>query len=649
MPLPPTYNVGTVSVSAGGSIVTGTDTLFVGSGVRAGDVFELAGLSVTIASVESNTQLTLVKPWPGPAATASLYEVRYVSDAARVLSNARAAIDLFEGFGNVRTDLDEALETAKSATPYVSLAAATTAASTAPSTVRLISAIVSGVEVRWLRQVGGTELGGGWVLADGFRVPSSTVIARPVVQRLRDAVSALDLMSSGGLDQAVRNREATSSDRAEINGNVQEALAACASRGWRLNMPSGDYYLSAVSAAAPVQIVGDGSADTNLYCNAGGISINSGTSTRQSSVRGLRVCAQSAALGSAVHFDHGDSFGLAANRTSPRVLVDDLQTDQTGTGYWSKGLVLRNCMQARIRGHSHRGFLLDSALPEASWTGTALSIEGDTLHQPAQVFASMLNYTAIHTAIRSVECEGVYISQFEMPTCWKGLVWNNDSVNTGNSALVLSDGHFNSRMGSIDLTNVTDYRITQIFHYLRNTPGADLSLVTIRGGCNRGQIHANLYRYATTAAEVIAIDVLGGNWLDIYNEQFDIGSTGRAIRIGAAATNTDIGVNKYITGLRVQDASTSTTYQERYGYSGSLNDIALQPRRSVQTHHLVTGASALPTGASAAGAAVVTTSQGATQGMQTLYPASDDRIYSRRYTGGAWTPWRFVAVSGVPA
>ncbi len=88
MPLNPTYSVGTVSVSAGASIVTGTGTLWVAGGIREGDVFERQGLSVTVLSVESNTQLTLVKPWPGVTGSGS-YEVRYTADAARVIGAAR--------------------------------------------------------------------------------------------------------------------------------------------------------------------------------------------------------------------------------------------------------------------------------------------------------------------------------------------------------------------------------------------------------------------------------------------------------------------------------------------------------------------------------------------------------------------------------
>lgn len=84
----PTYRVGTASVSAGASIVTGAGTLWLAAGIRAGDVFERTGLTVTIASVDSNTQITLVKPWPGTSGS-GVYEIRETSDAVRVMAAAR--------------------------------------------------------------------------------------------------------------------------------------------------------------------------------------------------------------------------------------------------------------------------------------------------------------------------------------------------------------------------------------------------------------------------------------------------------------------------------------------------------------------------------------------------------------------------------
>ena len=72
------YKTGTVSVAAGGTVVTGVGTLWT-QVLSPGDVFYAAGLSVPIASVVSDTQITLDLPWPGGALAAAAYAVLYSS------------------------------------------------------------------------------------------------------------------------------------------------------------------------------------------------------------------------------------------------------------------------------------------------------------------------------------------------------------------------------------------------------------------------------------------------------------------------------------------------------------------------------------------------------------------------------------------
>lgn len=84
-----TYSTGTVSVTPGSRAVTGLGTLFLTSQIRAGDIFELAGLTLSIESVNSNLGLTLVRPWPGPALSGEAYEVRFSPDTTRVMASSR--------------------------------------------------------------------------------------------------------------------------------------------------------------------------------------------------------------------------------------------------------------------------------------------------------------------------------------------------------------------------------------------------------------------------------------------------------------------------------------------------------------------------------------------------------------------------------
>ncbi len=63
-----TYSAGTISLAAGGLAVTGALTAFL-SQVKPGDTLIKGPTWAVIATVDSNTSLTLEKPWPGPMLT----------------------------------------------------------------------------------------------------------------------------------------------------------------------------------------------------------------------------------------------------------------------------------------------------------------------------------------------------------------------------------------------------------------------------------------------------------------------------------------------------------------------------------------------------------------------------------------------------
>ena len=90
------FSGGTVSASNGGTAVTGVGTAF--TQASAGDVFEADGKQVTIASVQSDTALTLAIAYTGTALSASsAYLIRQNADAANVsLQNNLKIRDLLD-------------------------------------------------------------------------------------------------------------------------------------------------------------------------------------------------------------------------------------------------------------------------------------------------------------------------------------------------------------------------------------------------------------------------------------------------------------------------------------------------------------------------------------------------------------------------
>lgn len=82
-----TYRIGTVTVSNGSTSVTGSGTAWVSAGVREGDFLFVNGLFGEIASVQSNTALTLVRGWPGSGASGQQYSIALIDDGQRSIAS----------------------------------------------------------------------------------------------------------------------------------------------------------------------------------------------------------------------------------------------------------------------------------------------------------------------------------------------------------------------------------------------------------------------------------------------------------------------------------------------------------------------------------------------------------------------------------
>ena len=82
-----TYRIGTVTVSNGSTSVNGSGTSWVAAGVREGDFLFVNGLFGEVASVQSNTALTLVRGWPGSNASGQQYSIALIDDGQRSIAS----------------------------------------------------------------------------------------------------------------------------------------------------------------------------------------------------------------------------------------------------------------------------------------------------------------------------------------------------------------------------------------------------------------------------------------------------------------------------------------------------------------------------------------------------------------------------------
>jgi hypothetical protein len=68
--------------------------MFTTAAFRPGDTPQIQNLTAIIASVNSNTSLTLTAPWTGTSLTNAPYRARYLPDGARVTAQTTTLIEL---------------------------------------------------------------------------------------------------------------------------------------------------------------------------------------------------------------------------------------------------------------------------------------------------------------------------------------------------------------------------------------------------------------------------------------------------------------------------------------------------------------------------------------------------------------------------
>ncbi|PRA81617.1 hypothetical protein CQ054_20340 [Ochrobactrum sp. MYb29] len=88
------YTSGTITLANGSTAVTGTGTLFQSAQLKEGDTLQIQNLTAVIASVNSNTSLTLTAPWTGTSLTDAPYRARFLPDGSRQTSRSTTLIEL---------------------------------------------------------------------------------------------------------------------------------------------------------------------------------------------------------------------------------------------------------------------------------------------------------------------------------------------------------------------------------------------------------------------------------------------------------------------------------------------------------------------------------------------------------------------------
>lgn len=92
-------STGTITLTNGSTAVTGSGTLFADNFVGADDVLIVDGLMYIVASVTSNTSLTLTRPYTGTTASGKQYDIVHLTGEEALNELARQVAALVNKYG----------------------------------------------------------------------------------------------------------------------------------------------------------------------------------------------------------------------------------------------------------------------------------------------------------------------------------------------------------------------------------------------------------------------------------------------------------------------------------------------------------------------------------------------------------------------
>lgn len=483
-----------------------------------------------------------------------------------------------------------------------------------------------------------------------FSVPAST-IKRPAVQRFRDSVSALDLMSAGGLDEAVRHREVTSADAVEVTPHMLAAFDECGQRSWRMDVPAGLYPLQErLVATKPVSIIGAGDTQTTLQWTSTAISeglrIEAGGVSRASHIEKLRLEIDKATAGTAVEVDYSSLQGQSGT-VFPRAELHFRMRDVTAKGKnlyttqgWNKGFVGINLLGADIEACRMIGrtFATSDTVP---YSDTAYWFGGEG--KPAEFNLRASYCTGFQTGVQTEKAEGVYICDgTELVNVGVGVRVLNTEIEP---AFHLVNSHIAAIQKCVELTYAVEGIVSDCVLYPMPGVIGDFIGIEVKEGCYSMALDGNNFNRSNTTAIVRCIVLTGGDYTQIDGNRFSPGSSSgcTGIYISGEATNTVIGgMNTWRNAnTRITNFSSSTFARDWPGaYSASLNSIPTSSVMRRQVHVCGSGAADGPSAlAGLSGCVVETTAYDSNTAVQVLRSPAMNDWYQRRKSGGAWTQW----------
>jgi hypothetical protein len=399
---------------------------------------------------------------------------------------------------------------------------------------------------------------------DAFKSDAVGALARPSLHKQRDIISALDLMSSGGLDEAIKNREAVAGDAPEITDLLQEIVTHAVSKKRALYIPGGLYFLDTkIVTAGPAVLRGDGVMGSILRWTSDaaseGIEIVSGSDWRTSHIEDMAIETLKAGVGQAVKFDYSGTIsgGVSVPRAVSHAKLNKVgirgATSYTTDG-WLGGVDAVSCQGLDIDTCRINGYHVN---PHGTMPTSVSGIKFGGAGAPVQLFVRNSLVSAWQEGCRIEDAEGCYLHNNEFVTVGTGIIADHAA---SEPLLSVTSMHIAAITKCIDLTNQAEFLIKGNALYPIGPQTGDFLGVHIQAGCSRGIVEGNSFVRSNVTSLYRGIVEDGGTETLIQGNTLSVGSSVGCIGIDltANAVRPQVGRNVFPTAqLKIRNLASA--------------------------------------------------------------------------------------------
>ena len=331
------------------------------------------------------------------------------------------------------------------------------------------------------------------------------------------------------------------------------AFIAAASSGTCVSVPPGKYLLNSASLSSTNQnmcLAGMSSVNTQLiFAGAGGVSFIT-NAINYMSVSHIRMTASAAAAGTAISANWTSTAGLSQQMAN----IDDVILDQSGSGYWTNGVIGTNIANAVIHNFDMHG--PSPAIGVAFNSQKCLQFLGTSI----DVMLTDIHCTSVDTGIDDeATTQGLYVKGFAGVDVNTGIVSNHLLASSSQPLINVVNFHINARSTAVKLYGGLQSFLSSGLIYASPNTNAGWTGISVDGDAGAGSQDITVRGVQLNSA--LAASATSVTFIDLGRvARFDADVSMFGVLALAATTGVHCSVNATTSYVRVSPQNVKVLY-----------------------------------------------------------------------------------------